>query len=52
MSDTTRNTPACDLSGIREAVCVHTDKITDSCLAKDCIEDLHVYLTVESPVYA
>ena len=41
MSDTTRNTPACDLSGIREAVCVHTDKITDSCLAKDCIEDLH-----------
>ena len=30
MSDTTRNTPACDLSGIREAVCVHTDKITDS----------------------
>ena len=43
-----RNTPACDLSGIREAVCVHTDKITDSCLAKDCIEDLHVYLTVES----
>ena len=29
MSDTTRNTPACDLSGIREAVCVHTDKITD-----------------------
>ena len=48
MSDTTRNTPACDLSGIREAVCVHTDKITDSCLAKDCIEDLHVYLTVES----
>ena len=48
MSDTTRSTPACDLSGIREAVCVHTDKITDSCLAKDCIEDLHVYLTVES----
>ena len=27
---------------------MHTDKITDSCLAKDCIEDLHVYLTVES----
>ena len=48
MSDTTRSTPACDLSGIREAVCVHTDKITDSCLAKDCIEDLQVYLTVPS----
>ena len=50
MSDTTRSTPACDLSGIREAVCVHTDKITDSCLAKDCIEDLHVYLTVSRSV--
>ena len=48
MSDTTRSTPACDLSGIREAVCVHTDKITDSCLAKDCIEDLRVYLTKSS----
>ena len=48
MSDTTQANPACDLRGIREAVCVHTDKITDSCLAKDCIEDLHVYLTVDS----
>ena len=48
MSDTSQLTPACDLRGIKEAVCVHTDKITDSCLAKDCIEDLHVYLTVES----
>ena len=26
----------------------HTGKITDSCLAKDCIEDLRVYLTVDS----
>lgn len=48
MSDTTQASPACDLRGIREAVCVHTDKITDSCLAKDCIEDLRVYLTVGS----
>ena len=48
MSDTTQASPACDLRGIREAVCVHTDKITDSCLAKDCIEDLQVYLTVGS----
>lgn len=48
MSDTTQTTPACDLRGVREAVCVHTDKITDSCLSKDCIEDLHVYLTVGS----
>ena len=48
MSDTTQAGTACDLRGIREAVCVHTDKISDSCLAKDCIEDLQVYLTVPS----
>lgn len=48
MSDTSQVSPSCDLRGIREAVCVHTDKITDSCLAKDCIEDLRVYLTLDS----
>ena len=48
MSDNNQAGTACDLRGIREAVCVHTDKITDSCLAKDCIEDLQVYLTVPS----
>ena len=48
MSDTTQASKACDLRGIREAVCVHTNKVTDSCLAKDCIEDLRVYLTVDS----
>ena len=48
MSDTTQAAKACDLRGIREAVCVHTNKVTDSCLAKDCIEDLRVYLTVGS----
>lgn len=42
MSD---QTPACDLSGIREAVCIHTKKVTDACRDKDCIEDLRVYLT-------
>ena len=30
---------------IREAVCVHTRKIFDSCKDKDCIEDLRVYPT-------
>ncbi len=30
---------------IREAVCIHTRKIFDSCRDKDCIEDLRVYLT-------
>ena len=48
MSVSTQAGKTCDLRGIREAVCVHTGKITDSCLAKDCIEDLRVYLTVDS----
>lgn len=30
---------------IREAVCIHTRKIFDSCKDKDCIEDLRVYPT-------
>ena len=29
-------------------VCVHTRQITDSCLDKDCVEDLRVYLTQQS----
>ena len=40
--------PACDLSGIREAVCIHTKKVTDACRDKDCIENLRVYLTRDS----
>ena len=28
---------------IREAVCIHTRKIYDSCRDKDCIEDLRFY---------
>lgn len=35
-------------SDSRQAVCVHTQKITDCCLDKDCVEDLRVYLTPES----
>ncbi len=30
---------------IREAVCVHTSKIYDSCKDKDCLENMRVYLT-------
>lgn len=30
---------------IREAVCIHTSQVFDSCRDKDCIEDLRVYLT-------
>ena len=33
---------------IREAVCIHTSKIYDSCKDKDCLEDLRVYLTASS----
>ena len=32
----------------REAVCIHTKKIYDSCKDKDCIEDLRFYPTVGS----
>lgn len=31
-----------DLRHIREAVCIHTEKIYDSCKEKDCIEDAQV----------
>lgn len=33
---------------IREAVCIHTKKIYDSCRDKDCITDLRVYPTISS----
>lgn len=32
----------------RQPVSIHTQQITDSCLDKDCIEDLRVYLTESS----
>ncbi len=31
--------------GIKEAVCIHTKKIYDSCRLKECIQDMRVYLT-------
>lgn len=36
---------------VREAVCIHTKKIFDSCRDKDCIEDLRVYPTAGSQAY-
>ena len=30
------------------SACIHTNQIVDSCLDKDCVEDLRVYLTTES----
>lgn len=40
--------PVQDAAGIREAVCIHTKKIFDSCRDKDCIEDLRFYPTQSS----
>lgn len=48
MSDQCKSNSGCDLSAIREAVCIHTSKIMDACRDKDCIEDLRVYLTRDS----
>ena len=38
----------CRPDDLRNALAIHTQKITDSCRDKDCIEDLRVYLTRES----
>lgn len=35
-------------NGFKEAVCIHTDKVYDSCRDKDCVEDVRVYLTADS----
>lgn len=40
--------PVQDAACIREAVCIDTRKIFDSCKDKDCIEDLRFYPTLES----
>lgn len=45
MSDQTTDTLRCDPQSLRQALSIHTRKITDSCRDKDCIEDLRVYLT-------
>ena len=48
MADYIEPGPICDTAGIREAVCIHTRKIFDSCRDKDCVEDLRLYPTVSS----
>ena len=45
MSDNCREAVRCRAEDLREAISIHTRKITDSCRDKDCIEDLRVYLT-------
>ena len=38
----------CNPQELRQAMAVHTRKITDACRDKDCVEDLRVYLTTSS----
>ena len=48
MSDKCQDILRCDPDDLRQAMSIHTRKITDSCRDKDCIEDLPVYLTASS----
>ncbi len=48
MSENCQQSLRCSAEDLREAMCIHTKKITDSCRDKDCIEDLRVYLTTAS----
>ena len=48
MADNCRETARCRPEDAREALSIHTRKITDSCRDKDCIEDLRVYMTASS----
>ncbi len=45
MSECCSDALRCDPQDLRQAMSIHTRKITDSCRDKDCIEDLRVYLT-------
>jgi hypothetical protein len=45
MSEQCQDILRCDPGDLRQAMSIHTRKITDSCRDKDCIEDLRVYLT-------
>ena len=45
MSEHCQEGVRCDPQDLRQALSIHTRKITDSCRDKDCIEDLRVYLT-------
>ena len=48
MSERCFDAMECRPEDLRSALSIHTQKITDSCRDKDCIEDLRVYLTRES----
>lgn len=48
MSEHCQEPLCCRPDDLHSALAIHTQKITDSCRDKDCIEDLRVYLTQES----
>ena len=48
MSHCPQGSISCCADDLRQALSIHTQKITDSCRDKDCIEDLRVYLTAGS----
>ena len=48
MSEQNTDTLRSGSTDARQAMSIHTRKITDSCRDKDCIEDLRVYLTTGS----
>lgn len=45
MGENCQQSLCCNPEDLRQALSIHTRKITDSCRDKDCIEDLRVYLT-------
>ncbi|MBZ4644620.1 MAG: hypothetical protein PWR27_902 [Petroclostridium sp.] len=45
MSEKLKPGPIAGVPGFKEAVCIQTDKVYDSCREKDCLEDLRVFLT-------
>lgn len=51
MADRVVPGPVESTARVREAVCIRTRKIFDSCKDKDCIEDLRVYPTCSSQSY-
>ena len=48
MSERCKGSIGCCAEDLRQALSIHTQKITDSCRDKDCIEDLRVFLTKSS----
>jgi len=45
MPDKVSPGPLCGNPMPREAVCIHTKKVYDSCREKECLQDIRVYLT-------